>query len=135
MVNKKIVLLSIAVWLLFMSIECVLDKKTYFSVFNPITQTALLTAIFGILYHNRWNDLKIIRYIGLNSLIIYLYHISIVQPIAKRLLDAWFVYLVKPIFCLFIMVVIMYVGTFILKKVPYGKKIMDYVGLREFRIG
>lgn len=134
-VDKPILIISFTVLLGFAAIELYLDQLSYFSIFNPITQTALLIILFGLFNRIQIKDnsiyKKIILFIGTNSLIIYLYHIQIVQFSLNRLLNAWFIYLIRPFLGLFIMVVLIYVGYTVLKLVPFGKNIMKYIGLKK----
>lgn len=119
----------------FSAIEFYLDELTYFSIFNPITQMALLIILFGVFNKIQFKDnsihKKFILFIGINTLIIYLYHIQIVQFSLNQLPNVWFIYLIRPFLGLFIMVVLIYVGYTVLKILPFGKNIMKYIGLQK----
>lgn len=96
---------------------------------------ALLIILFGVFNKIQFKDnsihKKFILFIGINTLIIYLYHIQIVQFSLNQLPNVWFIYLIRPFLGLFIMVVLIYVGYTVLKILPFGKNIMKYIGLQK----
>lgn len=134
-IGKGIVLISIIIFLLFFSIEWYYDEMTYFSIFNPITQTALLIILFAVINRIsiKLNFPRILLFTGCNSLVIYLYHLQIVQFLLKYLPNMWFFQLIKPVIGLLIMVIIVFVGCLVLKRFPNGRNIMKYLGLKEYK--
>lgn len=135
---KNWVIVVSFVALLFLSlIECRLNELSYFSLFNPLTQTFLLISIYGLIKY--LFNIKFIRcedgggimlFVAQNSLVIYLYHMQIVQFILNRLPKFGWTQLIKPVLGLVIMTLLVYVACFILKRFSYGSNIMKCVGLK-----
>lgn len=136
-VNNWVVGVSFVALLFLSLIECRLNELSYFSLFNPLTQTFLLIFIFGLikcLFKTKFRFGKkgggIMLFVAQNSLIIYLYHIQIVQSILNRLPKIWLTQLIRPVLGLVIMTLLVYVASFILKRFSFGSNIMKCVGLK-----
>ena len=104
---------------------------TYFDIANTVLS---LSAFVVLLTLGRWlASTKLaapIQWIGTSTYCIYLLHMQIVQSAARRLPDGTFKQLIAPFFGVAVMMVLIEIGKFITRKLPFGDKLRMLVGLR-----
>ncbi|SFB66317.1 acyltransferase family protein [Ruminococcus albus] len=133
-VTNRIFIISTCVFVVSFCIQSFFNQLSYFNILNPITQTALLVILFRVLtQHSSENKKmnKLLIFVSSNTLIIYFYHIQIVQFLLIRLRKNCLFKLFNPILGLIIMIAILYIAYFLAGRIPYGKVFMRYIGLKE----
>lgn len=112
---------------------CVLYYREIFTYFNIISSIFCVSTFILIAAGSyKIANLKIANYIGkigTYSYCIYLLHMQIVQGFFSKVPAGIFKILFSPFIGLAIMLIIIWLGLFICKKLPFGDKIKMIVGL------
>jgi len=105
---------------------------TYFHILSLINSIASFFALYYISYWlSEFKFNKHIKKIGTSTYCIYLLHMQIVQYFTTSLPNNIIKHLFSPILSLILMMILINIGIYICKKLPFGKTIKNAVGLNE----
>ena len=111
----------------------ILSSKKIFTYFNLLSFLFCLSSfiiITAISY--KLATIKNVKYIGTIgtwSYCIYLLHMQIVQFVVRKIPDGWFKLMFSPFIGLIIMIILIIIGLYVCKRIPFGEKIKTWVGL------
>lgn len=109
-------------------------RKWIYEYFHVLNAAFTISAFFVLFAIGRWfAGTKLqsrIREIGTYTYCIYLLHMPIVLPILRRIPGITFKAIFAPVIGMIIMVLLIRLGIWITKKLPFGDKLRLLVGLR-----
>lgn len=109
-------------------------RKWIYEYFHVLNAAFTISAFFVLFAIGRWVALtqlqSRIREIGTYTYCIYLLHMPIVLPILRRIPGVTFKAIFAPVIGMVIMVLLIKLGIWITKKLPFGDKLRMLVGLR-----
>lgn len=104
---------------------------TYFHIVNFVYSISAFVVLLSL---GRWlagtRLLSPIKWVGSSTYCIYLLHMQIVQPIARRLPPTPLCYLLAPVIGVGVMIVLIELGKWLTRRLPFGDTLRLLVGLR-----